>query len=113
MRPPSRQKSPPRALGLEIPGSDKLNNSKIKIKSFQKRRPNTSKSTKLDLGDHEGFGMTNTPNLETEHCYSIQNDQFDSILLCKTDEDELQLEGNYYISPILNLNDKPKPSNQK
>lgn len=68
MRPPSRQKSPPRALGLEIPGSDKLNNSKIKIKSFQKRRPNTSKSTKLDLGNHEGFELTNSPNLQTEHC---------------------------------------------
>lgn len=55
MRPPSRHKSPPKALELEIPGSSKLSNSSIKIKSFSKQRPNTSKSTKLDLGNHQGF----------------------------------------------------------
>lgn len=114
MRPPSRHKSPPKALELEIPGSSTLTNSKIKIKSFQNRRPNTSKFAKLDLGNHEGLLVHNPPNLQTETFYST-HDQFHE-MVCKTDEDEIQIQiqKNLFSSPILKNVDIPKLiSNQK
>jgi len=42
MRPPSRHKTPPKALGLDIP-IDNISYEKLKIETLIKKRPNTSK----------------------------------------------------------------------
>jgi len=42
MRPPSRHKTPPKALGLDIP-NENISYEKLKIETLTKKRPNTSK----------------------------------------------------------------------
>jgi len=106
MRPPSRHKSPPKALELEIPDSIHLSSSKIKIKSFQRIRPNTSKSDKFDIGNHDGFDKTLSPYRRAENSMNSCN-EFNE-LLCKTDEDELQLDKNQFLSPIPQIGDREK-----
>lgn len=65
MRPPSRHKSPPKALELGSPAISS-SHSKIKIKSFENRRPSTSKCAKLDLGNHQGLYIRDPSYLVTE-----------------------------------------------
>lgn len=70
MRPPSRHKTPPKALGLDIP-LDGVTLDKLKLDSLAKKRPNTSK-----------------PSLKPVSNGNVDNIMF---MVCKTEEEDIMV----------------------